>query len=542
MPQLLPIVIAGSLTVGQVVGTVLSFAASFGLSYYQKRRAKKLQRSQKQDIQQNFRQATSPRYYVIGLARVGGLLAQAESADTKMYVVPIISDDSITKIEAFYVRNIEVLTNKVGEIYTVSTPPFNTTSGSYIRFEVKFGTTTQSASALLMQAFPSTYTANDNGAGISYIVAEISQPPSGKFQTVMGGGVPDIAALARGVTCFDPRAIGADVNVTSTWVSTTNPALHVLRYLIAANGMGLNPVVFNMDSFAEVATWCDDLIETKAKGLRKRYECGGIVFYDAQPADVIENILETFAGDFYIDENGAISLSCDDLDVAAITITADHIVEIQADPSVGALYEATSIKSRFSSEDHGYADSQEEADQWDDEATIAAVGRVIPADHDLPFVFRHDQARRLMKRKWHAINPRWKIEIVTDFHGLELYGERVFRLEYPLFGISGVFRIESLDVADGLHTVTVKAVSVNPAAQQWDPVAEEGTAPAIPTPISEDSVPLAPANLTGIYTTTSASFRWNPLGTGRVAEAQYKLTADTDWTTVVPAPDRKSVV
>ena len=546
MPMVVAFLASGTLLANLVLGAA-SLAVQYGLSYIQKQKAKKAARraTSGRDVQQNIRQSTFPRYIVLGLARVGGVVWFYEAKDKNLYIATILSDDIIDQVSSFYVRNVEVLTSKSGNIYTVTTPPFNTTTGSYVSFEVKFGAIDQSRSELLAAAFPAAVTVNHRAAGVSYMVTKLLQPVEADFQKVFGGAVPEIAALVRGVRIWDGRDLTQNPGLSATWKFSANPALALLHYMTAKNGMGLNRAIFDGDTIIAVANFCDALIQTKTKGLRKRYELGAVISYEAEPADVIEDILNTFAGEIYITGSGLFGLTCDELDVPTITITQDKILEIDAKRLTGALFEASSIKSKFSSEDHGYVENIEEAQQWIDAGTLARIGRDIPHEHELPYVFRHDQARRLMKKKFYDLNPEWTVEFSMDFYGLELFGERVFRLVYPLLGIDQTFRIESLNDEGLLSKFVVKAVSVSPLSTQWNYLTEEGTAPAIAPATSEDSSPQTPTGLSvlaGNPGTPRALVYWSAPPTGKVSEAQYKLTTDTDWTTVaVPATSNHAI-
>ena len=526
---------------------LLATAAEFGLSYYQAQKAKQAAKNAaSQDIQQNIRQSAFPRYVVLGKGRVGGVVWFFEASEKYLYIATILSDDIIDGIDTFYVNNIECL---VDANFYVTTPPFNSASTKFVRFELHYGYTDQVVSPILLAAFPSVITADHTASGIAYLVTQLYQPPQADFQRVFNSTVPPIAALVRGVLAYDPRDVAQDPAVADTWTTTTNPALLLLYYFSARNGMGLSRSLFDGDLFSAVADFCDELIATKSDGLRKRYEMGGVYSYDSDPVDIIDEILKTFGGRVFVTSSGLFGLSCDELDTPEITITADMVIELEAKRNTGALYEYSTIKSRFTSEHHGFVELNEEADPWVDADTAARIGREIPFSFDLPYVFRHDQARRLMKQKFYDLNPEWSLDLVLDFNGLELFGERVCRFIYPALGIDGTFRVESVSPDDGagLAKIHVKAYSIDPAAFAWDAVTEEGTAPAIAPDTSESSAPQTPTGLSSLVGDTGGNIRalltWTASTVGHSQEAQWKDTAGSVWTTLsVSATDRSVTI
>lgn len=527
----------------QLAFTAASFVVSAGLSYYQRKRLAKKNKNRSAELQQNLRQATSPRYYLGGKdGRIGGLLHQWEAKGADMYVCCIISDDIISKINSFHIRGIEVLTTLNDGIYTVNTPPFATTTKSYVQFEVKHGYADQTASTLLTTGLPELYTADHRGVGIAYVVAKITQPREQDFQKVFNSTIPELSFGVDGVLMFDVREPLHLPEDPTTWASSSNPVVNLMHAMTAKYGLGLSRRIFDSASIIAQSDRCDELILTKTKGLRPRYESTSRVSFDEAPSEVIESYLDTFNGDLYINQRGLIAISCDDTDVPEIVIDASMVIEIEAERNTGALFQSTSIKSRFSSEDHAFVENGEEAQQWDDAAAIAAVGRPIPDEFDLRFVSRHDQARRLMKRRFFDLNPEWTVTMKIDFHGIELLGERVFTFVYPMYGINGKFRLESLQDDGGLHAWQVRCYSVNPAAGEFNHVTEEGTAPAIPPAIAEDGAPTLPVGLTYIIGGTTAYLNWSDPPSTMSSECEYKLSSASVWTTATLSANERHTI
>lgn len=538
---LAPIVAVLGATGTQIAVAVLGTAVRFGLAYYQAEKAKDAAKTAAQDVQQNIRQNVMPRYVVLGKARVGGVVMFYEAVDGYLYVATILSDDIIDSIETFWVKDIECLVNNQ---LAVTTPPFNSGGTKYVNFELHYGYTDQPASDMLMAAFPGVVTAAHTAAGIAYLVTRLKQAEQEDFQTIYNSSVPPIACLVRGVLAYDPRDPSHNPARSDTWTTTTNPAILLLYYFTANNGFGMSRSLFDGVSFSEVADFCDEMIATKDDGNRRRYQMGGVYSYDTDPADIVQLILDTFGGQIYVTQDGLFGLSCDELDKPEITITQDMVIEGEFKRNTGALYEYTTIKTKFTSENHGYVSGNEEADPWVNNAAVKRVGRQIPYSFDLPFVFRHDQCRRLMKRKFYQLNPEWSVDLAIDFHGIELFGERVCRFVYPPLGIDGTFRIESLapDGEAGFARMLVKLASISDQAFEWDAATEEGRAPVVAPPTSETDAPQTPTGLAALVGNDGgivALLTWAARTTGKRQDAQWKLSADSSWTSVTVDRDTR---
>ena len=537
------------LTSTQLIIGVLATAAQVGLSFLQQEKARSQDsNSGPQSFTQNFSQGTVPRYVVLGKAPVGGVRAFFEATGGSLYMATILSDDLIEGVSAYYLRGIECLVDANGY---VTTPPFNTATEKLVNFELHFGYVDQPPSALLLAAFPGVWTSDHKLQGIAYLVTKIKQPPTAAdWQTIFNGRIPEIGALVKGSLVHDPRDVTQNLALQATWKNTNNPALNLLYYFTSVKGFALPRSMFALDTFINVANYCDQSITQVAGGIRKRYEMGGVFSYDEDPTDIAQNILDTFAGELYITGNGLVGLACDGTDVATVSITEDMVIDIEIDHAPGALYEYSSVKGRFSSENHGYALNVEEADPWVDEVILARITRDIPFSFDMPYVFNHSQARRLMKKKMLRLNPAWSLNLVLDYNGIELLGERLFTFSYPLIGTL-TFKIESVfpDDQDGFAKMHVRCSSVDPESFLWNPAIEEGVSPAIAPTTTGSAAPQAPISLSVLVgdTDPTATFvgralcSWTADTVGHFQEAQWRDTATSTYTTLSPTPTDRAL-
>lgn len=529
----------------QLIMLAVAVIAKFALPLLMKNKADSFRprpSTVSREVQHNIRQSAYPRYKVMGIARVGGLLWFFAASKKKMYVATILSQGAIHSIISYYVRDIECL---IDASNYVTTPPFRAKSGRrYVKFQRRMGRKGQTASSLLMEAFPDTVTEDHILKGISYLVAVFTQPPEKNFQRVFRSQIPEVAAVVRGCFVYDPRVSTAVFQDSGTWVWTTNPVLLVLDYLINSDGMKLGLQAINLPSFAALANWCDEKIQTRDQGRRPRYELGGIYSFDEDPADVLNAMLDSFSGELYTDMDGSIAITADGFETATVVITEDMVIELDAKRLSGALFEYSVVKCRYTSEKHGYFENGEEAEPWIDEDIRARIGRDIPFQFDLPMVFRHDQARRLMKMKFHDLNPEWSIEAVLDYNGLALFGERLARMVYAPLGIDQVFRVGMVapdEGEDGFARISVKLASVNMEAFRWDAAREEGTAPVVPPVTDDDEAPVAPTGLAAVVgqdgSNIQALITWTAKTSGKTQETQWKLASDPNWTTITTGPD-----
>ncbi len=537
--------IAGVSSSTLVIG-IASVGAKIGLSYIEQRKAKRAARRQSasQDIQQNIRQPVVPTYVVLGKRRIGGAEIFRGTKNGTLYTATALSSGIIESVQNYYIGDIECAIDAQGN---VTTAPYSSTLGNKVQIELHYGYTDQAASPMLMAAFPGVWTADHRCRGIAYMVTAMQSPANADdFQAIYNSTVPDRAALVRGALVYDPRDVTQNYAVEATWKFSTNPALLLLHFFTSTQGCNLPRSLFDGNSYTRAANYCDELIPDKDGVMRKRYEAGGSYSSDFEPADIAEMLLDSFGGEPYITQIGLFGVAVDGLDAATVTLTADNIVAMKAQHATGALYEYSSVKSTFSSEDHGYKEGIQEAKPWIDAAAVTAIGRDIPYAFDLPFVFRHDQARRLMKREYYRLNPQWSLQFETDFEGIQLYGERVFNFQFPALGIDGLFRIEQVEPHSdlGFARMIVKAVSVDAAAYAWNAATEEGDAPPVPPETEETGIPLQPTNLAVLASTSPpdvALVSWDALTTGKTQTFEWKTTAGSTWTAIAVTPTQRAV-
>lgn len=166
---------------------------------------------------------------------------------------------------------------------------------------------------------PSTYKTTGGYPNIAYMVADL------RYTDKMGAGNPTITAIVRGRKVYDWR--------TGEIKYTKNPAVCLYDYLtnkIYGAGEYVTPDILDMESFTDVANYCDEVITYNdpygVKKSEKRYELDIILNETKTHLENIQSILNSFLG-FIVFSNNKIKLRCERLENPVYAFNDDNIVE-----------------------------------------------------------------------------------------------------------------------------------------------------------------------------------------------------------------------
>ena len=166
---------------------------------------------------------------------------------------------------------------------------------------------------------PSTYKTTGGYPNIAYMVADL------RYTDKMGAGNPTITAIVRGRKVYDWR--------TKETKYTKNPAVCLYDYLtnkIYGAGEYVTPDILDMESFTDVANYCDEVITYNdpygVKKSEKRYELDIILNETKTHLENIQSILNSFLG-FIVFSNNKIKLRCERLETPVYAFNDDNIVE-----------------------------------------------------------------------------------------------------------------------------------------------------------------------------------------------------------------------
>jgi hypothetical protein len=181
------------------------------------------------------------------------------------------------------------------------------TSGALVRIRAYTGTASQNVGFDMAAEYPGKIALTDRFAGIACAVVDVLYDPD-----IFPQGRPNVTALMRGARCYDPRLDGTQAGGSgshriadpATWAWSDNSALCTLRYALWPHGLDLAAADLRISDWQAAANTCDistDFTLRPAGGsptvvTLPRYRCHHAIRSDAEPATVLDDLLETMAG------------------------------------------------------------------------------------------------------------------------------------------------------------------------------------------------------------------------------------------------------
>lgn len=404
MPQIVAAVVSVVANVLMAVGVakgiavtistiVVNLAVQAGVAAVQRALQPKPRGMQQGVVLQTKVDPTYPREVAVGVFATGGSLSfENVSGDENKYLwrVIVLSDAEIEEITQ--VRgNGEALTFS-GDIHTglrACTSHFQGGDGSdrlYLR--IYKGTSTQTADADLLAAFPSLLDSNFRGRGVAYAIVRM------EWSEYAWQSGSDLVFIGKGAKCYDPR--------TDTTVWTDNAALIAGQYLRGFENNGINVVGLGCDDadlpddeIEAAADECDESVSLLAGGTEARYRAGGMISSRESPREVLAD-LTTAMGGAHVDQGGQIRLMPGVTRTAVLDFAEDDLL---ADAGVVYAGRRTSddrvnaIVSTFVNPDEGFQESP--LPPRKDASAITADGRRYETNRAYRFVYSKTQGQRL---------------------------------------------------------------------------------------------------------------------------------------------------
>lgn len=242
-----------------------------------------------------------PREAIVGTAATAGSLVDGFNYGGKYgtdweVLVIALADHRCAELQGFYVNDVYVAYGADGNV-----AGYNNQLQVYWRS----GTEAQTVPAILTSYGPG-WTANDNGAGVSYVVVAYKADDAEAKNPIWPGGRPRFMWVVRGAFCYDARkdtTVGGSgahrIDVPATWEYSDNPI--VTRYKWVRGfyacdrvgqpaqllvGRGLTAIEAPPQNVFARANLCDEVV-----GGEKRYRVGGAI----NAAETFIEVEEDFA-------------------------------------------------------------------------------------------------------------------------------------------------------------------------------------------------------------------------------------------------------
>ena len=490
------------------------------------------------------RQAITSRRIVYGYQKVSGPIVFITSTnnDKYLHMVIALADHEIQEIESFYLNDLRVFTDANG---FVTASEYNR-GNSLVRIKAKLGTDNQTAESTLVSEVAE-WTNDHRLRGIAYLYVRLEFNDK-----VFQQGIPNISAVIRGKKVLDYR--------TSTTAYSYNPAMILADYLTSdRHGLGCDVSEIDTASFIAAANVCDENVllaeapSAIAQGVynisgswyEDRYQCHGVIDTEKTPAENIEQLLTSMGGTLaYV--GGKWTVKAAAYYSPAMTLTIDDLrgpIGMQTKVPRNEVFNA--VKGIFINPDASWQPTDYAAIT---SATFEAEdgNRQIFVDLNLPFTISHSMAQRLAKIGLYRSRQEITLSMPCKLKAFDLKPGDTVNVTIDRYGFSSkVFEVVDWKLAISNDEVGVDLQLRELASSVFSWNAEESA-------FSEDNTTLPnsydqPDALTNV--TFSSTARINADGTtvpittlawtqspnifvqsGGYIEAEYKKTADTNWT------------
>jgi hypothetical protein len=486
------------------------------------------------DGQTIIRQSAASRFRSYGRVKVAGIMMFANTKGGALDRVFALGSGEIDAVEEHWIDDQLVTLDGGGGV-----------GGKYAgkcRIKFRLGTDAPAPYTELIAAWPALWTTDHLGKGVPSAHMQQFQVKAEQ----MGDLWPNLAN-----TGYRQVQRGAKVRALSggflpaAW--NDNAALVIMDYLTHPDGLGLDDswIVNAFESWGVAQLVCDEFVPLAAGGEERRYRIWNTYRFDERPADVLARFLQACDATIYPTPGQGLSIKVGKWEAPTVTIDDDAVVAFsEVGRGRDVLTTANTVRAQFMSPVHDYQET--DAQVWVDSADVAARGEYAI---DLEFFAApsHAQCRRLMKIAAHRSNPDWVGTLVCNLRALPVMGERFINVELDELGISDTFEVLNarmiIEEGNILKGIEVQVASLTAAAYAWDPVEEEGEAPAEPDIIvGENEIPVPTGFGVGPFG-DGAVIAWAvPPDDFLVVDARYKRTADADWLAIPVADDATAAV
>jgi hypothetical protein len=428
------------------------------------------------------------------------------------------------------------------------------TADQRVKLDWRVGLPTETAYTLLTTAFPGVYTPNFRCDGIATLAQLANHGKIANFSHDFPYGEPKPSAEIRAQRVYDPADVGQDPGDASTWTFSKNPVRGLMHYLAWRRGYCFDIAddgtrTFNaarwqrrfgntIDFWVTAAAVCDGAVDLAGGDTTPRYEIGGEHLLSSDESAVVPQFLNSMDGWFTIDGQGGFIVRAGLFEEPTVTLNDGDVKAWSIDWGVEVENQVNEIVVAFTNPANKY--NLSETEPWTDAAALAAAGRPLREDLQLPWVQSNSQARRLAKRRMERHQAAFRVQISCALNldpesGKCILGQRFLNLNLdsapPSLRGSIVEVTGNLAIDLATMTVTFDGISCDPEARDgWVPADEEGEEPG--TGGDSGQTPLTPPTInsaTPFYETSGTGTDLPRISLVAVGPDRDDLTWDIQW-------------
>lgn len=443
----------------------------------------------KQEIQATISQAAGQRIRSYGQNLVGGIRAFWEISGNQLYQIVLINHGAVDGLISYWLNGRPVTTD-VNGVVTDGTAEGYAKFG-FITGDPSNATTLYGANyADVANAFPNVWDPFTLTEQATMMCIFANEGAEQFFRAFPDGTRTNIQAEFRGANVIDYR--------TGTIGYSDLSGNCIADAVIELYGLDFGDVDFS--SFQAFAQLCDEDVPLKGGGTEKRYRSWGSFGFEEAPKSVLARLRATCDAEVYQTAEGRVGIMGGVYVAPDLTITGDDILEFDLAEDVPQLDVYSTIKAKFTSQEHGYQDI--DAQPWVDTDALAQFGEKVK-DIPLEMCPSHSHARRMMKNEYYKANRAFTLRIKTNLVGIKARfprgeGRHTIRVVNDNYDFDEVCEVISHDLFaefDANGAVTGWYCDINLAAYgaeflSWDPATEEGEPPTVPVEIDPDAVPV----------------------------------------------------
>ncbi|MCN3254601.1 phage tail protein, partial [Escherichia coli] len=314
----------------------------------------------------------------------------------------------------------------------------------YLQLEVRFGGDYTSTKTLASQYAGPKWTDKFLGKGIVSISTVIKKTQKSLENNILVNDQFALTVEMKGQRIFDL--------VDGSIKASSNPPSIIYDYLTNMTyGMGIDPALVNLDTFAETAAYCDTF----------EYYANGAISYQSSYKENIENICQSFGGIMYV-HAGQICITTDRKTVSVASFNESNMVgAVQISTSGGTDY-FNVVDCKFTNPETMYTTDvvRIPSDITVDEA-VRQDGQVIALSRDYSWSYDPDVIAKMANID--VLKAKYALRTIsfTTSEGWDLKVWDAINVSNAELNISGKFKVLNKDIAtdqENVGYVTITAV------------------------------------------------------------------------------------